>query len=75
MILTRATPKDLSVQNKEKTVLDAFKEAGFYTAWFANQNSDYPVTRRLIDVSDVNKINFFDVNVKNFYDGMILVDF
>lgn len=75
MILTRATPKDLSVQNKEKTVLDAFKEAGFYTVWFANQNSDYPVTRRLIDVSDVKKINFFDVNVKNFYDGMIFADF
>lgn len=75
MILTRSTPKDLSVQNKEKTVLDAFKEAGFYTAWFANQNSDYPVTRRLIDVSDVSKIKFFDVNVKNFYDGMMLDDF
>lgn len=75
MILTRATPHDLSIQNKEKTVLDAFKEAGFYTAWFANQNSDYPVTRRLIDVADKTKVNFFDVNVKNFYDGNIIADY
>lgn len=75
MILTRATPHDLSIQNKEKTVLDAFKEAGFYTAWFANQNSDYPVTRRLIDVADNAKVNFFDVNAKNFFDGLMLPDF
>lgn len=75
MILTRSTPQDLSIQNKEKTVLDAFQEAGFYTAWFANQNSNYPITRRLTTVADKSFTNFFDVQVKDFFDADILPDF
>ncbi|MDG4946897.1 phosphoethanolamine transferase [Weeksellaceae bacterium KMM 9713] len=74
-ILTRATPQDLTIQEKEKTILDAFKETGYFTTYFANQNSPYPITRRLINVADENKINFFDVNVKDYYDGAILPDF
>lgn len=75
MILTRATPQNLSIQHQEKTILDAFQEAGFFTAWFANQNSNYPVTRRLTSVADFSKINYFDVQVKDYYDTDIMPDF
>lgn len=75
MMITRSTPEDLNVQNKEKSILDAFQEAGFYTAWFANQNSNYPVTRRLSTVADKSFTNLFDVQVKDFFDGDILPEF
>jgi glucan phosphoethanolaminetransferase (alkaline phosphatase superfamily) len=40
-MITRATPNDMGVQYKEKSVLSAFDNAGFETMWFSNQDPDY----------------------------------
>ena len=37
-ILSRATPQTTKIFNKEKSVVEAFKEAGYGTAWIANQS-------------------------------------
>lgn len=37
LLITRATPEDYSLHTKEKSILSAFKEAGYYTAWISNQ--------------------------------------
>jgi glucan phosphoethanolaminetransferase (alkaline phosphatase superfamily) len=37
-MLTRATPQTAEVRYNEKSVAEAFAEAGFYTAWIANQS-------------------------------------
>jgi glucan phosphoethanolaminetransferase (alkaline phosphatase superfamily) len=36
-IITRADPEHMNLQYKEKSVLAAFKEAGFRTCWLSNQ--------------------------------------
>ena len=38
LALTRATPGNTAPINSEKSIISAFKEAGFRTAWFSNQN-------------------------------------
>lgn len=42
-LITRADPPDYDRHTKEKSILAAFKEAGFYTAWISNQ-SHYGLT-------------------------------
>ncbi|MBS1738492.1 MAG: sulfatase-like hydrolase/transferase [Bacteroidetes bacterium] len=42
-LITRADPSDYDRHTKEKSILAAFKEAGFYTAWISNQ-SHYGLT-------------------------------
>ena len=37
-ILSRATPQTTNLFNKEKSVVEAFQEAGYHTAWIANQS-------------------------------------
>ena len=37
-ILSRATPQTTEIFNKEKSVVEAFQEAGYHTAWIANQS-------------------------------------
>lgn len=37
-LITRATPENYSLHTKEKSILSAFKEAGYYTAWISNQS-------------------------------------
>jgi glucan phosphoethanolaminetransferase (alkaline phosphatase superfamily) len=37
-IITRAEPNNMSLQYKEKSILGAFKESGFKTAWLSNQS-------------------------------------
>lgn len=39
-LITRASPDDFDVQFKEKSILCAFKEAGFKTLWLSNQSGD-----------------------------------
>ncbi len=38
-IITRAEPDNFSLQFKEKSILSAFKEAGFKTIWLSNQSA------------------------------------
>ena len=75
MLITRANPRDRTIQNKEKTVLDAFQEAGYFTAWFANQSSEYPIINRLKNKADLFISNQFGVGIRGFYDDEILPEF
>lgn len=38
LLITRATPDAYNRHTKEKSILAAFKEAGYYTAWISNQS-------------------------------------
>lgn len=38
MIITRATPEKFEPANRERSVISAFAETGFQTAWISNQN-------------------------------------
>lgn len=42
-LITRATPENYKLHTREKSILAAYKEAGFYTAWISNQ-SHYGLT-------------------------------
>ncbi|WP_300669173.1 phosphoethanolamine transferase [Soonwooa sp.] len=51
-VITRANPDNIDLQYKEKNIIDAFKEAGFYTAWIDNQNMLIPITKRINNIVD-----------------------
>lgn len=53
-IITRSHPHNKNIQYEEKSIVDAFQEAGFYTSWFANQSSEATIVKRL-----KNKVDFF----------------
>ena len=74
-IITRANPQNKELQYKEKTILDAFEEARYYTAWFANQSSEATIVKRLKNKVDFFKSSNAEVGVKNFLDENILPDF
>lgn len=74
-IITRAGYNDIDLQFKEKTIADAFLEAGFYTAWFANQSGGNPIIKRLQNEVHYFKSNHSDVDIRNFLDEDILSDY
>ncbi|WP_353134796.1 phosphoethanolamine transferase, partial [Pseudopedobacter sp.] len=67
-IITRATPDNLNLQFKEKTILDAFQEAGFYTAWISNQNAQQPIIKRLKEVADYSYFSKSEIDNNSPYD-------
>lgn len=71
-IITRANPDQLNLQYKEKTILDAFKESGYYTAWIGVQNISTPLVKRLKSVADYTYFTQSDISSGNFYDMDIL---
>lgn len=71
-IITRSTPENFDLQYKEKTVLDAFRESGFYTAWISSQDMDQPIIHRLKKVANYTFFPTADFDVKGFYDGSLL---
>jgi glucan phosphoethanolaminetransferase (alkaline phosphatase superfamily) len=52
LILTRATARDYNRSFVEKSVVDAFKEAGFATYWIANQSANNDFVRRIAKDTD-----------------------
>lgn len=56
LLLSRATPLNFEKAYKEKTFADAFKEAGFYTGWVANQSGYHPYIKRI--AKDMDKAYF-----------------
>jgi glucan phosphoethanolaminetransferase (alkaline phosphatase superfamily) len=38
MMITRATPENFAPANQERSIISAFAETGFQTAWISNQN-------------------------------------
>lgn len=71
-IITRANPDNFDAQYKEKTILDLFQEAGYYTAWIGAQNMAIPIIKRLQSVSDYSFAAKSDISSSQFYDGDIL---
>ena len=51
-ILTRASPQNYHLRFKEKSFVDAFKEAGFKTYWIANQSASNSFIRRISKDTD-----------------------
>ncbi len=67
-IITRANPENFELQYKEKTIVEAFKEGGYYTAWFGNQGAFLPIVKRLKSIADYS----YFPSVPNDFDGAIL---
>ncbi len=38
LVLSRATPHNFKLAYKEKNIISAFRESGYYTVWLSNQN-------------------------------------
>lgn len=67
-ILTRSTATDFDRYKSEKSVLEAFKEAGFSTYWIANQSSGYPLVRRIFKQCDEHFVTTKDFDSVENYD-------
>lgn len=71
-IITRADPDNFERRFKEKTIIDLFHEAGFYTAWIGVQNLSIPIVQRLKSVADYTFFAKSDVSSSSIYDGDVL---
>lgn len=76
-LLTRSSAKENTVYKEEKTVVDAFQEAGFSTYWIGNQSFNHPlvgsVTKRVNHSyfwlnKDENQLGNFDENLFPYFD-------
>ncbi len=71
-IITRANPEQFDLQFNEKTILDLFHEAGFYTSYIGSQNISTSLVQRLKSVVDYSYFAKSDVSSAQVYDGDIL---
>lgn len=73
-LITRATPQHAQLRYVEKSLVEAFKEAGFYTAWIANQSYGNKYLRRVATSCDyhyylpinLTKHGNYDINLLNY---------
>lgn len=72
LLLTRATPLDPIIGYKEKTVVDAFAECGFHTAWLATQSSQYRFIKRIAAETDYAYFSTTDFDASNNLDEYLL---
>lgn len=73
-ILTRSTATNYDVYKNEKSVVEAFKEAGFSTYWIANQSTNYPLIRRTFKQCDNYYITTKDYDSVENYDENLFPD-
>lgn len=66
-ILTRATADNMELMNKEKSLLEAFKEAGYTTA-FITKNSYTPFTMRIMNSCDYSYVFSRGLDAVDSYD-------
>lgn len=71
-IITRASPEQFDLQYKEKTIVDVFQEAGYYTAWIGVQNMFIPIVKRLNSVCDNTFFSKSGIGSGQLYDMDIL---
>lgn len=74
-MITRAHPGNMNVQYKEKSILSAFKGAGFKTAWLSNQYPNYWVSTIVPHAITADICIFPDckqLNKSNSYDSRFL---
>ena len=62
-MLSRATPLHPEIYAREKSIVDAFSEAGYYTAWIANQSFGNPFLMRISE--HCNYQHYIPADVKN----------
>lgn len=62
-MLSRATPLHPEIYAREKSIVDAFSEAGYYTAWIANQSFGNPFLMRISEHCDFH--HYIPTDVKN----------
>lgn len=62
-MLSRATPMHPEIYTHEKSIVDAFSEAGYYTAWVANQSFGNPFLMRISENCDYQ--HYIPTDVKN----------
>lgn len=74
-LITRATPDNLNLQFEEKSIIDAFKEAGFYTAWISTQNENDPAIKRLRGVTNYFHSSKLGLDNNSPYDTDIISNF
>lgn len=72
LFLTRATPQNPELAWKEKTVVDLFSEAGFRTAWIANQSSENLFVARAAGDAGYSYFATVDFDADRNYDGNLL---
>ncbi|OGX85007.1 hypothetical protein BEN48_15310 [Hymenobacter glacialis] len=77
-MITRATPKNIDAQFHEKSILSAFKEANFQTAWLSNQSDKElyfsgttPIHAKTADYS-VFSSNSSGLEILDVYDARLL---
>lgn len=73
-ILTRSTATNYDVYKTEKSVVEAFKEAGFSTYWIANQSTNYPLIRRIFNQCEDHYITTKDYDSVENYDENLFPD-
>lgn len=66
-LLTRATPNNMDVMQQEKSISEAFKEAGYKTA-FISKNSYTPFTMRIMNNCDYGYIFSRGIDAVDSYD-------
>jgi len=73
LILTRATATDYYRWTKEKSFVDAFKEAGFKTYWIANQGAGNKFIRRISKDADEEFFETKNLEATNTYDQKLWI--
>lgn len=82
MIITRADPDNYNLQYREKSILGAFHEAGFKTAWLSNQSDQdifwsgtITLHAKTADFSMFSPTYSPNMEFENVYDGRLLPAF
>ena len=67
LIITRATADDADRAYREKSIVEAFQEAGYYSGYL-NKQLSYAIETRIVKVSDYAYQSNKEVDVENNYD-------
>lgn len=75
LVLSRATPSDMSAVYSEKSILTVFSEAGYKTIWLSNQNMTGGVETAVFSIAQEADENIFsgaDYNVNSEFDEILI---
>lgn len=71
ILLTDVSANDFKHYYEKKSFVDAFKEAGFTTYWFANQSAENGFVRRIASDTDGDFFSTIDYDADNSYDELL----
>lgn len=72
LLLSRATPLNMDIAFREKTLPELFQESGFWVSWIGNQSFNNPYIVRLAEKSDYSYLSTVDFDSSDRYDGLLL---